>query len=111
MKTARKSNHVSKIVALQRQLEFERSKNIPLLIKTGLINKNADIIEYLSEIPITNNHLLVLSEILVDQMWQETEYGLPNECRTKLLKDLQFDIHRLFEAGLAAKFLYYKNKK
>lgn len=111
MKTAKKSKGINKILALERQLEFERSQNIPLLVKTGSIRKNLDVVEYLNEIPITPNHLLVISEILVGHTWQETEYGLPDDYRTRLLKDLQFNIHRLFEIGLAAKFLYRKSKK
>jgi hypothetical protein len=111
MKTTKKSKDLSKIMILQRQLDFERSQNTPLLIKTGSIRKNLDVIEYLNEIPITSNHLLILSEILVDHMWHETEYGLPDDHRTRVLKDIQFNIQRLFEIGLAAKFLHRKNKK
>jgi hypothetical protein len=110
MKASKKSKSFGKIVRLERQLEFERSQNIPLLIKTGSITKNADIIEYLNDIPTTPNHLIVLSEILVDHMWHETEYGLPDDYRTRLLKDLQFSIHRLFEISMAAKILRKKSR-
>lgn len=111
MKAKTRKKLVNRSAKNIRKIDIDESQNIPHLIKIGAISRNADVVEYMSEMIITPDHLLVLSEMLLDNMWTEASHGTPNDERVKILRDLQFDIHRFFEIAMAAKTLASRKSK
>lgn len=74
----------------------------PMLVRIGSCKNESDIVSFLCQIRITPDHLLTISQMLLHHLWESADAG---EEKANIIKDVQYDIHDLYELAAIAQYL------